>query len=106
MVGQIDEYRGRRIVVRFDGKKCIQSCNCVLGRPELSIANPTGPRIQPDSAPPVNVARIRQTDPIALHASATNAGGQTQLQMTLCRCGGSSNKPFCDDTHQKIGFRG
>jgi CDGSH-type Zn-finger protein len=24
----------------------------------------------------------------------------------LCRCGGSSNKPYCDDSHKRNGFSG
>ena len=30
-------------------------------------------------------------------------GGRTAI--SLCRCGHSKNKPFCDSTHKQVGFQ-
>ncbi|WP_407570080.1 (4Fe-4S)-binding protein [Deinococcus altitudinis] len=36
----------------------------------------------------------------------TPQGEQRELRATLCRCGSSSNKPFCDGTHARVGWKG
>lgn len=38
----------------------------------------------------------------------TDANGDTiirESRLALCRCGGSENRPYCDGTHRRIGFR-
>jgi len=42
---------------------------------------------------------------IAVH-EATGALRKSTGTCTLCRCGGSRTKPFCDGTHARIGFDG
>lgn len=35
--------------------------------------------------------------------AAFDLAGRTSI--SLCRCGHSENKPFCDGTHKKVGFQ-
>ncbi|MEX0994451.1 MAG: CDGSH iron-sulfur domain-containing protein [Balneolaceae bacterium] len=37
--------------------------------------------------------------------SGKNGSHTSEKKIALCRCGGSSNKPFCDGTHKEIGFK-
>jgi uncharacterized Fe-S cluster protein YjdI len=69
----------------------------------------------------LGTSRARRTQPLELRASEdgpllitggvriVDAEGAVLYEgekAALCRCGGSANKPFCDGTHQKNGFRG
>ena len=48
----------------------------------------------------------RVEGPVKLMDANGNEITVRQPPFSLCRCGGSTNKPFCDGTHSKIGFQG
>lgn len=130
----VDSARGTRIEVRFDHARCIHSRHCVLDEPTVFIANKPGEWIYPDSVPvervaqvahncpsgaitytrldggpdelppAVNVLRIRENGPLGLHA-ALSIDGRAEKRATLCRCGLSNNKPYCDSSHVAGDFR-
>ena len=53
---------------------------------------------------------IRNNGPYVVEGDFTlvdHEGNEVPLtKRALCRCGGSTMKPFCDGTHSKIGFQG
>lgn len=58
-----------------------------------------------DAAPAVNRLRLCENGPLAIEAELSIAGEpQASPRATLCRCGASKRKPFCDGSHGKTGF--
>ena len=54
--------------------------------------------------------KVLPNGPLAVQGRVelTLSDGEVEVKENpyLCRCGGSKNKPFCDGTHGKIGFKG
>jgi CDGSH-type Zn-finger protein/uncharacterized Fe-S cluster protein YjdI len=58
-----------------------------------------------DGLPVVNTVRVRENGPLAIEAQLQIKGvPQASPRATLCRCGQSKNKPFCDGSHTAAGF--
>lgn len=62
-----------------------------------------------ERAPAENVVHVANNGPLYLHgdlaidAAPDDAPGLA-FRAALCRCGASANKPFCDNSHEKIAF--
>ena len=63
----------------------------------MSTENTFSPSISPKPNGPLIVKNVNKLK--NKHGSV-----ETKPTMALCRCGQSSNKPFCDGTHAKVGF--
>ncbi len=130
----VELVEGERLTLMFEAKRCIHARFCVTGAPDVFLANVKGPWLHPDamdvealaaiahacpsgairyvrkdgrpdeSAPPVNLAAIREAGPYAVRGDLVIAGAPAGYRATLCRCGASRNKPYCDGSHHEVHF--
>jgi len=63
------------------------------------------PALHDEEAPAVNVMRLRENGPYAFLADLEIDGKKSGFRATLCRCGKSNNKPYCDSSHVTSGFK-
>lgn len=59
-----------------------------------------------ESEPRVNTTAVRENGPLAFHGKLVIEGTQDAeaTRATLCRCGQSKNKPYCDGSHVAAAF--
>jgi CDGSH-type Zn-finger protein/uncharacterized Fe-S cluster protein YjdI len=130
----IETVRGGRLELQFEARRCIHSRFCVTWAPQVFLANVQGPWIHPDAmpveqlvevahacpsgairyrrldgapgepVPAVNLASVREAGPYAFRGQLQIDGAPAGFRATLCRCGASKNKPYCDGSHREAGF--
>ena len=134
VINGVEHIEGRGLTLVYELKKCIHARFCVTGAPQVFLANVKGPWIVPDAIrtdslveiahacpsgairylrkdgvpneapPPVNLISIREAGPYAVRAELRLEGRTGVYRATLCRCGASKNKPFCDGSHHEVQF--
>ncbi len=129
-----ESVRAEKVTIHFEAGKCVHSRNCVLSRPDVFVPNVKGEWIHPERATPdevatlalncpsgaityerfdglaneaapiVNTVHVRENGPLAFHGALSLPGTDGSFRATLCRCGASANKPYCDGSHAGAGF--
>jgi CDGSH-type Zn-finger protein len=105
LVNQTDDPAARKIFVQ-------EACDCPSGR-LVAWDNATGKPIEPKHEPSIALVEDPEkkcSGPIWLRGNvqviaADGFNYEVRNRVTLCRCGASQNKPFCDGQHAAIGFQ-
>jgi CDGSH-type Zn-finger protein len=105
LTGETDNPRTRVIVAQ-------QASHCPSGRLVIKDKQQDDTILEPDLGQSIVLIEDPQQNasgPIWVRGGVriTSADGfvhETRNRVTLCRCGRSANKPFCDGTHAHIGF--
>jgi CDGSH-type Zn-finger protein/uncharacterized Fe-S cluster protein YjdI len=134
VVNGVEHIEGNDLTLLYETKRCIHARFCVTGAPKVFLANVQGPWIDPDGTetdhlveiahacpsgairyarkdgkhdeqpPQVNLIAIREAGPYAVRGDLRINGEAAGFRATLCRCGASKNKPFCDGSHHDVKF--
>jgi uncharacterized Fe-S cluster protein YjdI len=102
---------GARPWVAIDGATADRIAAVVAGCPTGALH---AERLDGGLAEPVEptpTIRVRPNGPLFVTGSVRLLDERGELiredtRLALCRCGHSDNKPFCDGSHRRVGFRG
>ncbi len=52
----------------------------------------------------MNLVQLRENGPLGVRGELVIRGQAAGMRATLCRCGASKNKPYCDGSHHEVSF--
>lgn len=101
---------GRKPWCQPDLAKDEEVLDVVMRCPTGSLSMHTSSGTNPESAADENTLNVAYNGPLFIRGDLEIEGAPDdapglKYRAALCRCGQSKNKPFCDNSHDKAGFR-